>query len=142
MLVYTAHITPRIAYILQYFNEKLLIDAQLTNDVELYRSSTEAKINYSPDRIDAAELFIHPARLLHQHYIKKQKFECFEWNGLKSFFKTDDDFGFDLFSAVFYLITRYEEYLEQEPNEEDLKRIERDLHRTLPFHPYFQDEVG
>ncbi len=117
MLVYTAHITPRIAYMLQYFNEKLLIDAQLTNDVELYRSSTEAKINYSPDRIDAAELFIHPAGLLHQNSIKKQKFECFEWNGLKAFFKTDDDFGFDLFSAVFYLITRYEEYLEHEPDE-------------------------
>ncbi len=117
MLVYTAHITPRIEYILQYFNEKLLIDAQLTNDVELYRSSDEAKINYSPDRVDATELFIHPSGLLHQHSIKKQKLECFEWNGLKAFFKTDDDFGFDLFSAVFYLITRYEEYLEHEPDE-------------------------
>jgi len=117
MLVYTPHITPRIVYILQYFNEKLLVDAQLTNDVELYRSSAEAKINYSADRIDAGELFIHPAGLLHQHSIKKQKFECFEWNGVKAFFKTDDDFGFDLFSAVFYLITRHEEYVEHEPDE-------------------------
>jgi hypothetical protein len=37
---------------------------------------------------------------------------------------------------------KYEEYCEQEPNEEDVKRIGRDLHRTLPFHPYFQDEIG
>lgn len=117
MLVYTEHITPRIAYILQYFNEKLLIDAQLTDDVELYRSSTEAKINYSTERIDADELLIHPAGLLHQSAIKKQAIECFDWNNVRAFFKTEDDLGFDLFSAVFYLLTRYEEYMEHEPDE-------------------------
>lgn len=117
MLVYTEHITPRIAYILQYFNEQLLIDAQLTDDVELYRSSTEAKINYSAERIDADELLIHPAGLLHQSAISKQAVECFDWNGVKAFFKTDDDLGFDVFSAVFYLLTRYEEYTEHEPDE-------------------------
>jgi hypothetical protein len=37
---------------------------------------------------------------------------------------------------------KYEEYCAQEPCEEDVTRIKRDLHRTLPFHPYFQDEIG
>ena len=117
MLVYTAHITPRIAYILQYFNEKLLIDAELTDDIERYRSYREPKLNYSAERINVAEFYIEPAGLLQQHSIQKQKLECFEWNHVKAFFKTEDDLGFDLFSAVFYLITRYEEYLEHEPDE-------------------------
>ncbi len=117
MLVYTAHITPRITYILQYFNEQLLIDAELTDIIEDYRSYNGSKINYSDERIDAAEFYIKPIGLLQQAFIRKQKIECFDWNGYKAFFQTDDDLGFDVFSAIFFLITRYEEYLEYEPDE-------------------------
>mgnify|MGYP006187986767 FL=1 len=117
MLVYTAHITPRISYILQYFNEQLLVDAELTDDVEHYRSYTGNKLNYSDERIDAAEFFIKPVGLLQQNFIRKQKIQCFDWNGSKAFFQTDDDLGFDVFAAVFFLITRYEEYTEYEPDE-------------------------
>ena len=35
---------------------------------------------------------------------------CFEWNGLKAFFKTNGSIPFDVLSASFYLLTRYEEY--------------------------------
>ena len=117
MLVYTPHITPRIEYILQYFNERLFIAAELTSDIETYRSYNEAKLNYSVERIDAAEFYIQPAGLLHQHDLRKQYIECFEWKEVKAFFKTEDDLGFDVFSAVFYLISRYEKYLEHEPDE-------------------------
>lgn len=117
MLVYTAHITPRISYILQYFNEQLLIDAKLTDDIDRYRSYNGAKLNYSDERIDVAEFFIKPVGLLQQNIIRKQKIQCFDWNGSKAFFQTDDDLGFDLFAAVFFLITRYEEYTEYEPDE-------------------------
>lgn len=117
MLVYTAHITPRIKYILQYCNEKLLIDAELTDNVEYYHSYDEAKLNYSDERMDAAEFYMKPSGLLKQYNICKQYIECFEWKGVKAFFKTEDDLGFDLFSAVFYLIIRYEEYLEHEHDE-------------------------
>lgn len=117
MLVYTPHITSRIEYILQYFNERLFIAAEVTDDIETYRSYKEARLNYSPERIDAGELYIQPAGLLHQHDLRKQYIECFEWKEVKAFYKTEDDLGFDLFSAVFYLITRYEEYLEHEPDE-------------------------
>ena len=81
MLVYTAHITPRISYILQYFNEQLLIDAKLTDDIDRYRSYNGAKLNYSDERIDVAEFFIKPIGLLQQNFIRKQKIQCFDWNG-------------------------------------------------------------
>jgi hypothetical protein len=117
MLVYTPHITPRIEYILQYFNEKLMDNAVVTNDIEQYHSYTGEKLNYSNERIGSNELFICPAGLLHQQDIRKQYIKCFEWRNSKAFYQTNDDIGFDIFSAVFYCISRYEEYAEHEPDE-------------------------
>lgn len=117
MLVYTPHITPRFEYILQYFNEKLFVDATATDNLDDYKSSDDVKLNYSDERIDKDELFIQQTGLLQQQTISKQFIECFEWKEVKAFFKTNDDLGFDLFSAVFYLLSRYEEYMEHEPDE-------------------------
>lgn len=117
MLIYTPNITARIRYILDYFNEKLLWQAELTDDAEYFASYKNQKLNYSDERIDAAELYIKPAGLLHETGLRKQFIECFDWKNVKAFYKADDDFGFDIFSASFYLITRYEEYLEHEPDE-------------------------
>jgi hypothetical protein len=111
------HITPRLKYILQYFNEKLFVDASVTDDLDYYLSSTDLKLNYSNERIDKDEFFIQQTGLLQRQTIRKQFIECFEWKETKAFFKTNDDFGFDLFSAVFYLLSRYEEYREHEPDE-------------------------
>lgn len=117
MLIYTPNITSRTRYILDYFNEKLLWQAELTDDSEYFASYKNEKLNYSDERIDAAEFYIKPSGLLHETGLHKQFIECFEWNDVKAFYQTSDDFGFDIFSAVFYLITRYEEYLEHEPDE-------------------------
>lgn len=117
MLIYTAHITARITYMLHYFNERLGVDASLTDELDDYLSYNGAKLNYSEERIDAAEFYIKPIGLLQQHFIRKQKIHCFDWHGINAFFQTDDDLGFDVFAAVFFLITRYEEYTEHEPDE-------------------------
>jgi hypothetical protein len=117
MLVYTPHITPRINYIVQLLHERWQIEAAITDDKELFQQSKDVKLVYAGERIDATSLFIQSTGLLQQHDIRKQRINCFEWEGVKAFFKTDDDFGFDIFSAIFYLITRYEEYLEYEPDE-------------------------
>ncbi|MFL5786971.1 MAG: polysaccharide deacetylase family protein, partial [Flavisolibacter sp.] len=42
------------------------------------------------------------------------KVECFQTDKFIAFFKTDSDFSFDLFAAIFYLLVRYEEYLPYE----------------------------
>jgi hypothetical protein len=117
LLVYSHHITPRLQYIIDYFNEKLGLNAVATDDEELYKAHHSEKINYSSERIANDELFIQPVGLLQQDDIRKHKIECFEWNETTAFFKTEDDIGFDIFSAVFYCISRYEEYVEHEPDE-------------------------
>jgi hypothetical protein len=45
------------------------------------------------------------------------KVECFQHRHYKAFFKTEGSTGFDLLAAIFYLISRYEEYL---PHKKDM----------------------
>ncbi|MBX9783327.1 MAG: polysaccharide deacetylase family protein [Chitinophagaceae bacterium] len=117
MLIYSPHNTPRLRYIIDYFNEKLGLNAVVTDDEQLYKAHLSEKINYSSAGIADDELFIQSVGLLQEDEIKKHKLECFEWNNTTAFFQTNDDAGFDIFSAVFYCISRYEEYLEYEPDE-------------------------
>jgi len=117
MLVYTPHITPRISYIIQLLYECWQIEVAVTDDAERFKQSTAVKLQYCEERISAEGFFIQSTGLLQQQFIRKQRISCFEWEGVKAFFQTEDDLGFDLFAAVFYLITRYEEYLEYEPDE-------------------------
>ncbi|QNA43867.1 polysaccharide deacetylase family protein [Lacibacter sediminis] len=117
MLVYTPHITPRISYIIQLLNERWQIDVAVTDDLTLFQQSNDVKLVYAEERIDDSSLFLQSTGLLLQHDIRKQYITCFNWEDGKAFFQTTDDVGFDIFSAIFYLITRYEEYLEYEPDE-------------------------
>ncbi len=117
MLVYTPHITPRISYILQLLHERWQIEVAVTDDAETFKQSTAVKLQYCEERIAADGFFIQSTGLLQQQVICKQRISSFEWEGVKAFFQTEDDLGFDVFAAVFYLITRYEEYLEYEPDE-------------------------
>lgn len=117
MLIYTPHTTTRIEYIFQYFKEKLFTTVDVTNDVELFKAYKNEKLNYSQKRICNDEFYLQPTGLLTQQTITKQSIECFEWKQSTAFFKTEDDLGFDIFSAIFYLISRFEEYVEYEPDE-------------------------
>src|SRR3954454_9486640 len=111
-LVFTNKITPRLQYIVAFasdtfFNKQL----QLTNNRALYQNFEGFKINYSTERILSSELHIQPVDLLFEKNITQQTIECFDWQGLKVFFRTGGDISFDIIAATFYLISRYEEYL-------------------------------
>lgn len=117
MLVYTPHITPRISYILQLLNERWQIEVAVTDDTALFQQSNDVKLVYAEQRLGDSSFFLQSTGLLLQRDIRKQHINCFEWEDSKAFFQTTDDVGFDIFSAIFYLISRYEEYLEYEPDE-------------------------
>lgn len=108
LLIYTTHITQRLQYITHTLmgNNVLLTDSK-----EALSAHIDPKINYSTERFNDDALWIYPSGLLTETGISKQNVDCFEWNKVKTFFKTDGDIPFDIFAASFYLITRYEEYL-------------------------------
>src|SRR5678815_3366965 len=90
VLVFSHSITSRLQYIIDFLSQYYGLSWKLTSD---------------------EEIFIHSHALLFESSVRQVKVECFKKNGYKVFFKAEGDLGFDLFAAVFFLITRYEEYL-------------------------------
>lgn len=70
------------------------------------------KINYSPRRTPAG-IWIYPARLLFSTEIFEQEIQCMHNPvcGTELFHDTCSEMCFDVFASVFYLVSRYEEYL-------------------------------
>jgi hypothetical protein len=117
ILFYSTRTSTRLSYIIDFFSKQIDAEITITNDVELFQTSDSVKINYSGSTITQQELWIRPQALLFENNVGEQKIECLAWHNLKAFFKTDGDIPFDVFSASFYLLSRYEEYL---PHEKDM----------------------
>ena len=117
MVLYSPHITPRLRYIVDFCSNELFDEPiQLTSDRELFLAFDGPRINYSAEQID--DIFsIVPAGLLFETGIVPQTITCIDYDGRKAFFVTQGIYPFDIFSAAFYLISRYEEYL---PHEKDV----------------------
>jgi hypothetical protein len=118
VLIFSHSITPRLQYITGFLSQYYGLSLKLISDEERFVKATDScKINYGFHRLDANEIFIHSHALLFESFVRQVKVECFETNGYKAFFKTEGDFDFDLLAGIFYLITRYEEYL---PHQKDI----------------------
>ena len=118
LLVYSDITSSRLQYTCDFiFKEQFGIDYKITIDSESFRNHAGAKINYSNSRMEDAYT-IKSQSLLFEQDIKEQTINCVDLNNYKAFFKTSDsDFPFDIFAAIFYLLSRYEEYL---PHEKDM----------------------
>ena len=104
-IVFTQHTSSRLEYIVKTIFGN---DTIITRDVLKFSNSSFQKINYSTTNFNNDSLWIVPYGLLEKNTIETQDTTCFEWNGLKAFFKTKGTIQFDIFSAAFYLLTRYE----------------------------------
>ena len=135
MLIYTTTSSQRLTYILDLvFNGILGIDYKLTHNADEFSFFTGAKINYSEAPI-GSELFIFATKLLFQKGIKNQEISVFDWADTKAFFATHPRYAlpFDPFAAIFYMVTRYEEYL---PHKGDLHQ-RFDAQESLAFRKGF-----
>ena len=116
MILYCPHNTERLKYIVGFCSKELFdTPIEITTDPAFFSAATGPKINYS-DQPQPGALQIQPAGLLFATGIAPQHTNCIDHNGRKAFFATSGDHPFDVLSAIFYLITRYEEYL---PHEKD-----------------------
>jgi len=117
MLFYSEDNSPRLGYVLDLIGQELFNEpVGLTHNKKVFQQYGSPKINYSGQRISNEEFHIRPAGLIFETSIRDQKIECMEFAGKKVFFPSEGDFPFDILSAVFYLISRYEEYLSFQPD--------------------------
>ncbi len=114
LLIFVQQTSPRVEFIFStLLNAFGIHSLKFTTDKEHFLYNIGAKINYSAYRISTNECWIKPVELLFEKNIKPQVIKCFDWKNGKAFFQTNDsDFPFDIFAASFYLLSRYEEYVE------------------------------
>ncbi|MEO8854240.1 MAG: hypothetical protein ABI359_10695, partial [Ginsengibacter sp.] len=117
LLIYLRHFSERCDYVFKLiFNQQLGIEYTVTDDITVFQNYRDEKINYSSAKINN-EFFIKSATLLFEKEIKKQEIIIGQKDQtLVLFPNQEEDFGFDIFSSVFYLVSRYEEYFPFDPD--------------------------
>lgn len=131
------------------FTNVLGISYELTEDIEKFRASSQIKFAYS--NIDRNfEIFIKADRLLFESDIRKELPEA-DGNYLNfpQFFKSNvpSFLPYDIFATVFYLASRYEEYLDSDLDQHKRFKAENSLaykHGFLhkPFLNYLIEDFG
>lgn len=129
VLIYTENKTPRLSYICnQLFRHVLGFEFHITDKKENFLNAEDAvPICYAKERIGNG-LHIVPYGIMEEKGLHVQNPELSEWNGMPAFFCTQGgDLPFDLFSAAFYLISRYEEYTDKETDKHGRYKAENSL---------------
>ena len=113
ILIYVSGLNSRVHFVFRHVFIKLLgLRPVITNDKDAFIEYKGAKINYTQHRIEGL-LYIKPDGLLYDKGVKELKIKTGVYKGVPVLFVNNEesDFYFDVFSAIFYMITRYEEYL-------------------------------
>lgn len=122
LLIHTPRLTNRLGYTLNViFRHILHMDFSITTDAEHFGQYGGAKLSYGRQKVGEG-LFVKSNGLLFRTSIEEQEPRCCQIDGQWILFPThgrDIDLPFDIFSAAFFMVSRYEEYL---PHREDMHR--------------------
>lgn len=116
LIIYCNQKSSRLEYILNIIFEDILgMEYIITDDKNVFLNSKDFKINYSNKSL-ADEAVIYNSGLLENNGLNQKYIESIvpdSWEDTIMFFNKPGDYliPFDIFSASFYLISRYEEYL-------------------------------
>jgi len=112
LLVFSPQVTPRIKYIFNFiFREILRCDFEFTSVANQFSKYNGPKFSYAENPL-ASELFFKAAGLLAKNNIEQQNIVTTAFGSDKVPFAVENSaLPFDIFSASFYFISRYEEYL-------------------------------
>lgn len=109
----TDNISSRLQYVADFiFRENWGLHFEILPAHQYNNSGEGVIINYSTQQIPGVSLSIHPDRILFEDIIEKKSPVFGEVNGIPVLFHAakQTKFPFDIFSATFFLISRYEEY--------------------------------
>lgn len=112
LFIYTEHITPRLQYTCDFiFNRVIPTPYEFVSDQIVFENIKGAKLNYSKKEI-LSSFQVIPNGLLFETGIKEQNnISSGTQRKFRLYANSQCDMLFDVFSAVFYMISRYEEYL-------------------------------
>ncbi|SFR64305.1 hypothetical protein SAMN04488010_1463 [Maribacter stanieri] len=113
LLIYTHKITPRLTYIMRHIFVNILgVELDFTTKVEEFIKHTGPKITYTKQPLQN-EFFIRSNELLFEQGINDIQLNIADWDGVPCFFQAGEKsiLPFDIFTASFFMLSRYEEYL-------------------------------
>ena len=113
LLIYTSKITPRLKFVFKQICTRILnIPVSFTSVIEEFIAHDSLKISYGPQPL-GSEFFVKSNGLLFEQGLSDLELNVQGWGNTKCFFSCGEksQIPFDIFSASFYLLSRYEEYL-------------------------------
>jgi hypothetical protein len=119
IVIYTPKVTNRIQYIFDFvFKQYFGVDFIIESNVSTFLQNEYFKINYSSENLK--DIFsIYYDNLLLEEDVRVQKIFISKIGELPVLFPAEKNntISFDIFASIFYLISRYEEYLPHEQDE-------------------------
>jgi hypothetical protein len=111
--IYTDKYTNRLKFVADHIFKRILGQPIniINKEEDLPTLSASPLIVYSETLKVKGALHIVPNGLLFKKGVREYDITMGTWEGEKMFFATGGDIPFDIFSASFYLLSRYEEYL-------------------------------
>lgn len=113
LLVYTHKISPRVKYIFKQICTRILdIPVSFTTTIEEFIAHDSLKMSYTTQAL-GKEFFVRSHPILFEQGLSDIDINVHKWEETKCFFYNGEksSIPFDIFSASFYLLSRYEEYL-------------------------------
>lgn len=121
LLVYTHKITPRLTYTFKHILTRILqVPVEFTTKIEEFIAHENIKMSYTKQPL-GNEFFVRSTDLLFTQGIDFLEPHITLWEDVPCFFQINSvsPIPFDIFSASFYLLSRYEEYLPHVKDEFD-----------------------
>ena len=113
LLVYTHKISPRLKYVFKHICTRILgVEVSFTTKIETFIAHDSLKMSYNKQQL-GNEFFIKSHEFLFEQGLNDIEIHMHDWGNTKCFFYLGEKSAmpFDIFSASFYLLSRYEEYL-------------------------------
>ncbi len=115
LLIYTPHTSNRLRYVLNHiFKQQLGIPYAITNEYAIYQHEKIASKFIYDDQNKGHGVFFYASTLLKETKIHKFPLSEGQFGDIPVLFShnhQDSALNFDVFAAVFYLLSRYEEYV-------------------------------
>ena len=113
LLVFVPKKTNRVRFVFRLvFKELLKVKCTLSSNLDEFLSADSAKIVYA-DKAYSDDIFFKSTGLLFERGIENINIDYINYecnNALFPVYDKDSALPFDVFSAIFYLVSRYEEY--------------------------------
>ena len=116
LLIYVPKLTNRTGYTINVVMGNILqTEFAITTDTETFKNHTGARLCYAQKPVAGSDApFVKAAKLLFETTIEEQDCHYFEYEGQPALFPVyggGTALPFDPFAAIFYMLSRYEEYL-------------------------------